>query len=161
MPEHFGLLAAFAVRRHCATIFTPDSRGVSARFIAQELARECIRSVAARYPNDVDGGRPGVQMLDADIIKEAGAFAEYYRDHWPEGQTDSHINCHARCCRYQSDVCSDFATTAVSSQLEAILSETRDAPPLPAVPFVWGFEDDTTRDILDNATRIILTKASA
>jgi hypothetical protein len=145
-PEHIGLLAAFAARRHCVALLEPYAPpGVSAGYIARELARECIRSVATRYPNDTDGNRPGPGLLDREIIEQAGKWAAVYRSAWPEDQTDWHIEQHARCLRYQSCETDDWDQTPAARQVAAILAAVEGTPPPNPEPLVWGYEDE--RDI--------------
>ena len=84
-PEHFGVLAAYAVRNDCAVSEwthsrknTLDVKIDTAQRIAKGLARENIRSVAYRYPDSTDGDRPGPCLKDADIEEAAAIYAAYF-----------------------------------------------------------------------------------
>jgi hypothetical protein len=69
-PEQFGIIAAYAVYADLVTFSAPD--------IAEMLAVENIRSVAARYPRDISGHRPGPCLTDENIVKAARIWAEHY-----------------------------------------------------------------------------------
>ena len=84
-PEHFGVLAAYAVRNDCAVYEWQHSRKNTleakidnAQRIAKGLARENIRSVAHRYPDDKDGARPGPGLKDAEIEEAAAIYAAHF-----------------------------------------------------------------------------------
>ena len=84
-PEHFGILAAYAVRNDCAIYEwkhsrknTLDAKIDNAQRIAKGLARENIRSVAARYPEDVSGSRPGPCLNDDEIEEAAAIYAAHF-----------------------------------------------------------------------------------
>ena len=85
-PEHIGLIAAYAR----ALL----GRGDAVDF-AELLARANVSSVAARYPNDKSGERPGQieGQSDDDFIAESRQWAEWY-------DSNSLIVCHARMCCY-------------------------------------------------------------
>ena len=83
-PEAFGILAAYAVINKCAvsewihyrTGRDADIKNV--QIVAKGLARENIRSVAHRYPEDKDGHRPGPCLLDAEIEEAAALYATHF-----------------------------------------------------------------------------------
>lgn len=83
-PEAFGILAAYAVINQCSVSqWTPNRTGrdadlKNAQVIAKGLARENIRSVKHRYPNDKDGSRPGPCLLDAEIEEAAALYAAHF-----------------------------------------------------------------------------------
>lgn len=66
-PETFGLLAAYALKAGLVH---------DAADAAELLARENIRSVACRYPDD--GQRPGPGLRDEDVVKAARLWAAHY-----------------------------------------------------------------------------------
>ena len=81
-PEHFGILAAYAVRNDCAVYEWQHSRKNTlevkidtAQRIAKGLARENIRSVAHRYGDD---NLPGPCMTPADIEEAAAIYAAHF-----------------------------------------------------------------------------------
>lgn len=150
-PEHFGILAALSV--------TPDPVGriaalpkwvhpggivLTAQRVARELAAENIRSVAARYPNDKDGDRPGpVGLTDAQILEAAAVWA----GHYTTTGAASKINAGTRvklcqCLSYQSCETDDWNTTDAHLQLEEIRgSDDATAPGYDQAP--WGWDDNT------------------
>ncbi len=84
-PEHFGILAAYAVEQEAAINQwqhylkdTEASRLATAQAIAKGLARENIRSVAHRYQNSSDGDRPGPCLKDAEIEEAAAIYAAHF-----------------------------------------------------------------------------------
>ena len=84
-PEHFGVLAAYAVRNDCAIYEWQHTRANTlaakidtAQRVAKGLVRENIRSVAHRYPDDKDGSRPGPGLLDAEIEEAAAIYAAHF-----------------------------------------------------------------------------------
>ena len=79
-PEHFGVLASYAVRNDC--VVSPlrvtgvkDAEIRSAQSVAKLLARENIRSVAHRYP---EGDLPGPCLSPADIEEAAAIYAAHF-----------------------------------------------------------------------------------
>jgi hypothetical protein len=80
-PEHFGILAAYAVQHSCA-IYDWREKGTksieTAQNVARGLARENIRSVAHRYPDTVSGDRPGPSLLDEEIEEAAALYAAHF-----------------------------------------------------------------------------------
>ena len=84
-PEHFGILAALTVlpdhkgRTALPEWVVPGDPVLTAQRVARELAAQNIRSVAARYPNDKDGDRPGpTGLTDAQILEAAALWAGHY-----------------------------------------------------------------------------------
>jgi len=123
-PEHFGLLAAFIARTGGLVI--PEWRAHDAPTIAELLARECIRSVATRYPDDVSGNRPGPALTDQLICAQARAWAATYLNEWPAGVSLALVRNFASCYDYQSCETSDYETTPAHQQIEAIWRATPD-----------------------------------
>jgi hypothetical protein len=83
-PEHFGILAAYAVQNRCVVSAWRQSLSADiqvAQRVARELARENLRSVATRYPTDPDGHRPGPGLKDAEIEEVAALYAAYFIQH--------------------------------------------------------------------------------
>jgi len=80
-PEQFGILAAYATLNRCVVsewIHYPADALQTAQRVAKGLARENIRSVAHRYPDDADGGRPGPCLLDAEVEEAAALYAAHF-----------------------------------------------------------------------------------
>jgi len=84
-PEHTAALAAFAVHsvdqyNHAIYEWRVESNPLkTARKVAEELMRENIRSVAAHYPSDTSGQRPGpCGYTDEALIQASGDLAEKY-----------------------------------------------------------------------------------
>lgn len=78
-PEQFGILGAFAAVNDCTIrAWSTDSLLSSAQKVAKGLARENIRSVATRYPDDVSGSRPGPCLLDDEIEEAAAIYAGFF-----------------------------------------------------------------------------------
>lgn len=86
-PEHIAAIAAFASSpRDTANAVIYDWRLGShkndAANCARELAMANIASVAARYPNDESGNRPGpCGMTDDSYIQTCGDIAMFYAMH--------------------------------------------------------------------------------
>ena len=132
-PEHFGILATWAAN-HKAHIYEWEERNrlETAKEIARGLALENIRSVACRYPNDEDGGRPGPCLKDADIVEAAVLYAEYF--------ILNHTNVDpvmilklAQCLDYQSCETEDWKDTLAKRQLDWIISA--------AIRMLPGYDD--------------------
>jgi hypothetical protein len=86
-PETFAILAAYAVKSSTGYgqsdnvalyEWRADGLTETAQEVSKRLARENIRSVSARYPNDKDGQRPGPALLDSAIEEAAAAWAGHY-----------------------------------------------------------------------------------
>ena len=94
-PEAIGLLAASVLAYRAITthydhsivdpVVNPvvdpvESQRELVKKIAQDLAKENIRSVACRYPNDVSGQRPGPCLSDENIVLASALYAEHFFD---------------------------------------------------------------------------------
>jgi hypothetical protein len=78
-PETFGILAVYATLNNCViNEWHLTTKIRTAQNVAKGLARENIRSVAHRYPNDKDGERPGPCLLDAEIEEAAALYAAHF-----------------------------------------------------------------------------------
>lgn len=120
-PSHIGILAAFAVTERCA-IREFEAMGepvLIAQTVARNLARENIRSVATRYPNDTDGNRPGPCLKDAEIEEAAAIYAAYFLAH-PQHLPPVQILKLVNCLDYQSCETEDWRQTSACKQLEWI-----------------------------------------
>jgi hypothetical protein len=125
-PEHFGILAAYAVLNRCDIyeweVRVPSGAQVkTAQRIAEGLAQENIRSVAYRYPNDADGDRPGPCLLDAQIIEAAQIYAAHFVKH-PQSLTPIQAIKLVEALDYQSCETPDWPETLAKRQLEWIRS---------------------------------------
>jgi hypothetical protein len=120
-PSHIGILAAFAVSERCA-IREFEVMGepvLVAQAVARSLAKENIRSVAHRYPDDTDGNRPGPCLKDAEIEEAAAIYAAYFLanpQHLPPVQILKLVHC----LDYQSCETDDWRQTSAFKQLEWI-----------------------------------------
>lgn len=128
-PEHFGILAAYAVRTKSAIsewVHTRENtlpaRIDTAQRIAKGLARENIRSVAHRYPNDVSGGRPGPCLLDEQIEEAAAIYAAHFITNY-HAPTPIQILKLSRALDYQSCETDDWKDTLAWRQLDWINGE--------------------------------------
>lgn len=119
-PEHFGILAAYAVRNNCEI---PEWRvrkdAISAQNIAKGLARKNIRSVATRYPNDTSGNRPGPCLGDEEIEEAAAIYAAYFVV-TPQPVTALQIIKLCEAIDYQSCETEDWKDTLAWRQLDWI-----------------------------------------
>lgn len=78
-PKHIGILAAYAAVNYCAIYEWRMNHNIrTAQNVANGLALENIRSVAHRYPNDIDGERPGPCLKDADIVEACQIYAGHF-----------------------------------------------------------------------------------
>jgi hypothetical protein len=127
-PEAFGLLAAYAHK--AGLVQQPEDA-------AELLARENIRSVAARYPGDADGERPGPALLDADIVKAARIWAAHYV---AEDRTPLSVVVWTACrnVAYQCDESYNWEKTPAFALLQRI-QQFIGHEPIGSVP--WCFED--------------------
>ena len=121
MPEHFGILAAHAARNGCVLHAWKESASTSIQSarIARELARENIRSVTHRYPDDKDGERPGPALKDADIEEAAAIYAVYFMAK-PQGLAPVQIIKLCDCYAYQSCETEDWRDSAAYAQIDMI-----------------------------------------
>lgn len=151
-PEHFAALAAFANKTHgthpgsghkCLVHdwIDPQNDNIkTVRNVARKLAEENIRSVAARYPNDKDGSRPGPSgMTDEEICQSAEDIAEVYQ--WnPPKLSNVDLFSMLGSYEYQSCETDDWRDTLAYRQICWIRNELiRQLP---------GY-DDATRDYYD------------
>jgi hypothetical protein len=123
-PEHFGILGAYASQRGCVISEwdhsrTPNALITNAQRVARGLARENIRSVAYRYPNDQDGDRPGPCLLDADIEEAAAIYAAHFIRH-PQRPTPVRVLKLVSGLDYQSCETNDWTETLAYRQLQWI-----------------------------------------
>lgn len=123
-PEHFGILAAYAAQNRCAIRewdrhTHSDNEILEAQRVASGLALENIRSVAARYPHDQDGERPGPCLKDADIVEAAAIYAGYFLAH-PQSITPVQILRLIDCLDYQSCETDNWPQTLAFRQLNWI-----------------------------------------
>lgn len=119
---HIDHLVTALVRAELITE-TPDKAG-------RMLWRECLASVAARYPGDTDGHRPGpIDFRDGDVDT-------YTWTETPE-LTPGGLSKTIACYRYQS--CEhDGWTGSVADQLTAKLMDGLEAVPYDdSVPWGW------------------------
>ncbi len=126
-PEQFGLLGAYAalkdvaVREWCHN--TVNGKTVeNAQRIAKGLARENIRSVKHRYPDDKDGERPGPCLLDAEIEEAAALYAAHFfvNPNYVTGLRPVTILKLSQCVDYQSCETNDWKDTLAWRQLDRI-----------------------------------------
>lgn len=120
-PEHFGILAAFAVQHDC-TIREWGlhfSKIAAAQHVAKGLARENIRSVAHRYPDSVSGGRPGPCLKDEEIEEAAAIYAAFFLTN-PQGVAPIQIIKLCNSLDYQSCETDDWKGTLAWRQNEWI-----------------------------------------
>ena len=139
-PEHIGLLAAYAATEGCAIYaWRDDDRVETAKRIAEGLAFENIRSVAARYPNDKDGERPGPTLKDAQIVEAAKLWAEHYvTTRRPGSATIAQIAKASDCLAYQSCETDDWEDTQAHQQLDWIDGHLlRQLPGYEAAAWEW------------------------
>ncbi len=126
-PEQFGLLGAYAalkdvaVRELCYDIVKGKTIE-NAQRIAINLARENIRSVKHRYPDDKDGNRPGPCLLDDEIEEAAALYAAHFfvNPIYVMGLKSVTILKLSQCVDYQSCETNDWKDTLAYRQLERI-----------------------------------------
>ena len=149
-PEHFGALAALAVRRfnpsglpggNWNSVISSFNIGVSdaqvAGYIAGQLAQANIDSVAARYPNDVSGGRPGPCLTDEEIIRQADAWAVRYLKREPKLSIADYFSL-CGCYEYQSCEHDGWDKSDAKQQIERIKDGlTRRLPGFSDSPWSW------------------------
>jgi len=121
-PEHIGALGAIYNKMF----------GDDAALTAVLLAKQNIRGVADRYPEDKDGERPGAGRLkDAEIILQASQWARHYADVGLPPFSKQDIDNMVACYRYQASDADDWG----DSEAEAItrrISEGLDRSPFPS-----------------------------
>ena len=136
-PEHIAALAAFAAgRRGEGILYQLRVNGnplEGARNVAKVLMEENIRSVAARYPSDKSGDRPGpIGYTDEKLVEEAQELAERYY-FAPQVLQPLDIYRMASSLDYQSCETEDYRSTVACRQIEYI----KDA----AIRCLPGFEN--------------------
>ena len=151
LPEHFGILAALTVlpdhQGNTTAIpewVVPGEPVLTAQRVARELAAQNIRSVAARYPDDKDGDRPGPDGLtDAQILEAAALWAGHYVANGDAAEVNQATR--IKLCdylAYQSNETDDYEQTLAFKQLKQIRGTTlRSVPGYNLAP--WGWNDNT------------------
>lgn len=120
-PEHFGILAAYAVLNDCVIHDWQSSRTAritTAQEVAKGLARENIRSVKHRYP---DGDLPGPCLKPVDIEEAAAIYAAYFVVNPPRLQSIDVL----KLCQswdYQSSETDDWKDSLAWQQVDLIRS---------------------------------------
>lgn len=111
-PSHIAYVAVWATGFD--SFSTPASRVEKARKAAEVLARENIRSVAYRYPNDKDGERPGPCLTDKQIVDLSVLWADHYAKHrhLVNEPVQAIKLCHT--LDYQSCECPDYQQSAAA-----------------------------------------------
>jgi hypothetical protein len=133
-PSALGLLAAFAVQHNCVI----KERGLhfskegAAQAVAKGLARENIRSVACRYPEDESGSRPGPCLKDEEIEEAAAIYATHFVTN-PQGVAPIQIIKLCQSYDYQSCETDDWKDTLAWQQINWILGA--------AIRCLNGYED--------------------
>lgn len=134
-PEHFGVLAAYAVQTGCVISAWNANKANSllaritnAQEVAKGLARENIRSVAHRYPEDSDGDRPGPRLLDAEIEEAAALYAAHFITN-PQRLAPVQVIKLVRSLDYQSCETDDWKDTLAWQQLDWITGRAVSALP--------------------------------
>jgi len=128
-PEQFGILAAFATLNQSVVrewARTADARGIeTAQAVAKGLARENIRSVAHRYPDDKSGHRPGPCLLDEEIEEAAALYAAHFMAHPKYVRSLKSVQILTLCSSvdYQSCETDDWKDTLAWRQLDWIKNE--------------------------------------
>lgn len=139
-PSHIGLLAAYAVKTSSVIhVWREPTWLETAQQVAKELARENIRSVAARYPNDKDGERPGPCLKDDDILDASACYAAHYLDNWDTPEPVQILSM-CQCFDYQACETEDWRATKAHQQINWIKSAAiRCLPGYDAAP--WDFSE--------------------
>lgn len=127
-PEHFGILAAYAVDNDCVIYpwavsgVRPNKEGriINAQNVARNLAKENIRSVAHRYPDCTDWERPGPCLKDDEILEAAAIYAAYFVNN-PQRLTPVQILNLCEGYGYQSCETDDYRTTDAELQIDWIV----------------------------------------
>lgn len=143
-PEHIAALAAYAgsprdIYNSIIHDWRIGNNRQNVENCARELAMANIASVAAHYPDDVSGGRPGPSMTDEEYIEACGRIARKYETHKP-GLKPVDIIKMCGGYEYQSCEADTWANSLACRQIEWILSKAHRALP--------GY-DDATRDFHD------------
>lgn len=149
-PEHFAALAVYAIKRNAVLgvyqVLESDPTKL-AELIAGELAVENIRSVAARYPQDKSGSRPGPCMTDEEIISESHRFARLYSQECPQ-LSDVDLLAMLGCYDYQACETSDYSERMASKQIELLRAQIMQVYPNKKPREVPNY-DNAIRDFRD------------
>lgn len=144
-PETFGLLAAYAVgpgsESAAITAWQVGNPIDDVKRVAEGLAKENIRSVATRYPDDQDGQRPGPGLYDAEIVELARLWAEAYYFRFPKVIKPVDILILCQGYSYQTCETKDWRDTLAFRQIEWIRGKAvRALPGAAAAPWEWSDE---------------------
>ncbi len=144
--KHFAALAVFAVNgAHHSHVINEWRNGNSLDEcirIAGELAKENIRSVSSRYPQD-NAPAGTIDLGDRLAIKEAQAQAEKYYFNPPRVSLVDILKM-CQCLEYQSCETPDWRDTLACRQLEWIRGAAiRRLPGYDASPWDYHGEKDT------------------
>lgn len=147
-PETFGILDAYAVLNDCAVYEWQHSRKntVAARIdnaqrIAKGLARENVRSVAHRYPGDLDN-LPGPALSIPEIYEAAALYTAHFLANPSYVRKLKPVQVLVLCqsVDYQSSETDDWRDTLAWRQLDWIKSQAiRSLPGYDAAD--WSFDN--------------------
>lgn len=141
-PSHLGILAAAAVHYRCPiSEYANNEPVLIAQGVARELARENIRSVAHRYPQDVSGGRPGPCLHDNEIEEAAAFYAAHYVVHIGNVTKLKAVELLSliSCLEYQSCETDDWTKSLACRQLEWLKGAViRSLPGYSDAPYEYG-----------------------
>ena len=122
-PEQFGILGAFAaINGSAVNAWNHNDLICRAQEVAKGLAKENIRSVATRYPDDVSGSRPGPCLLDEEIEEAAAIYAGYFvaNQSYLSALSPEQVLVLCSSLDYQSSETDDWETTTAFKQLQWI-----------------------------------------
>ena len=146
-PEHFAALAVYAVKKQAVLgvyQLLESNQTELAVLIAAELAVENIRSVAARYPQDKSGSRPGPCLTDEEIVSESQQFARQYVLNCPT-LSDVDLLSMLGCYDYQACETSNYSERLASKQVELLRAHIMEAYPEMSSRDLGGY-DEAIRD---------------
>lgn len=123
-PAAFAAIAERATQYHARNCIIGPYRKTGHRMddalhIAAELARANIASVAARYPDDQDGERPGALGTDAEIVVEAVRIADAMLVRPPELSPVQMLKL-LDCFDYQACEVDDYERSDARRQVQAV-----------------------------------------
>jgi hypothetical protein len=118
MPEHLGALGAVYKKMF----------GKDAAITAVILAKQNIRAVSERYPEDKDGERPGPQLKDSEIILQSSKWAKFYEKFGLPPFSKGDIENMVACYRYQSEEASDWERSEASAIIKQIADNLDNSP---------------------------------
>ena len=128
-PETFGILAAYAVLNDCALSEWRHSRNPgacidTAQRVAKGLASENVRSVAHRYPGDMDN-LPGPALSVPEIYEAAALYAAHFMANPSYVRKLKPVQVLVLCqgVDYQSSETDDWRDTLAWRQLDWIKSQ--------------------------------------